>query len=75
MIGDIDGDKSITSADSLLILRRSVNIEEFTAAQDIVADADGDGNITSGDALYVLRYSVKIKDDTKIGETVMLEAS
>ena len=75
IIGDVDDDNKITSADGLLILRRSVDIEKFTAAQEKTADVDEDSEITSIDALYVLRYSVGLKDNTKAGETVMLKVS
>lgn len=68
VFGDMDGDKNITSADSLLILRRSVNLESFTDSQKFFADVDGDGNITSADALEVLRSSVSLPTQTKTGK-------
>ena len=75
IFGDIDGDGKITSADSLFILRCSVNLENFTDEQEMLADVDGDGKITSADALFVLRCSVGLKDNTKAGETIILKAS
>ena len=70
MMGDVDGGDNITSADALLILRRSVGLENFTKTQDYISDVDGDGKITSADSLAVLRYSVKLPSDGKVGEKV-----
>ena len=68
-IGDLDNDGRITSADSLLILRQSVSLENFTDEQFILADIDGDNKITSADALEVLRNSVGFKS-YNIGDTI-----
>ena len=67
--GDVDDDKSITSLDSLLILRKSVMLEEFTDKQTKLADVDGDNSITSSDALEVLRSSIGL-DSYDIGSKV-----
>lgn len=69
-MGDIDGDGKITSADSLLILRASVKLENFTDNQNKLADVDKDGNISSSDAPLVLRYSVGFKDNDYIGKVL-----
>ena len=55
VLGDIDGDGKVTAADSRLILRASVGLEEIDAN---VADMDGDGKVTSSDARLALRESV-----------------
>lgn len=68
--GDLDDDGAITSADSLLILRASVKLENFNEVQTKLADVDSDGNISSADALEVLRYSVKLPTTGKTGETM-----
>lgn len=65
--GDIDGDGRITSADSLLILRQSVSLENFDDVHKELADVDRDGVITSADALEVLRYSVGLPSGGNIG--------
>ena len=62
-IGDVNGDGTIDSADSLFILRASVGLENITDEQIKLADADGDGKITSADSLAVLRASVGLYDD------------
>ena len=60
--GDVDGDGIITSNDALLVLRYSVQLEEFD--EDIVeqADVNGDGKADSSDSLSILRYSVGLRD-------------
>ena len=61
--GDLDGDGKVTSADALLVLRASVNLEKFDAEKTKLADVDGDGAITSSDSLFILRNSVGLKDN------------
>ena len=66
--GEIDDDGEITSADSLMILRQSVGLENFNDAKRALADVDNDGKITSADALEVLRYSVGLQINGNTGE-------
>lgn len=61
--GDVDRDGTITSADSLLILRQSVGLENFNELTLTLADVDNDKDITSSDALEVLRYSVQLPSE------------
>ena len=61
--GDLDGDGKVTSADALLVLRASVNLEKFDNTKTKLADVDGDGVITSSDSLFILRNSVGLKDN------------
>ena len=68
ILGDVDGDGIITSADSLLILRQSVQLENFDDLHLNLADVDNDGSVTSADALEVLRYSVGLPTKGNIGE-------
>ena len=56
--GDVDGDKSVTSNDALMILRYSVGLQSFNSAQKKAADVNGDDIIDSADALSVLRQSL-----------------
>lgn len=65
--GDIDNDDKITSADSLLILRQSVKLEDFEELQCTLSDVDDDGIISSADALEVLRYSVQLETESRAG--------
>ncbi len=70
LLGDVNNDSVIDSADALIILRAAVQLEKFDEQTTKLADVDGDSDITSGDSLYVLRYSVGLKDDYKIGEAL-----
>lgn len=63
IMGDVDGDGSITTVDSLLVLRKSVGLENFDDNQLKAADVDGDGLITSSDSLFILRYCVGFADE------------
>ncbi|MBE6717224.1 MAG: hypothetical protein E7573_09935 [Ruminococcaceae bacterium] len=61
ILGDLDFDDSITSADARLALRASVNLEKLSELQFLAADADGDSAITSADARLILRASVGLE--------------
>lgn len=58
LMGDVDGDGKITSADARIALRAAVGMENLTDKQKMAADMDGDGNITTSDARDILRKSV-----------------
>ena len=74
--GDVDGSGKIDSADALSILRASVSLETYTAAQTAQADVDGDNSITSSDALLVLRGSVGLTDsNSKAGQTFVFSGN
>ncbi|MBQ1389172.1 MAG: leucine-rich repeat protein [Clostridia bacterium] len=70
IIGDIDGDASITASDALFILRASVDLEEIPQEKFAIADVDEDNVITSSDALNVLRASVGLSASENIGRAV-----
>ncbi len=63
LLGDVDGDKEVTSNDARDILRAAVHLEEFTDEKKLVADIDGDGNVSSSDARDALRISVGLDDE------------
>lgn len=75
ILGDVSGDNVADSADAVLILRASVNLEEFTPKQNFLGDVNGDGEPNSSDALEVLRYSVDLPVTDNIGESVELTAA
>ena len=59
ILGDVNGDSQVTSADARLVLRVSVRLETLTdAAAEASADYNGDGNITSADARLILRAAI-----------------
>ena len=70
LLGDVNNDRVIDSADALLILRRSVDLDEFDDLQNLLGDVDFDKEYTSADALADLRYSVDLIDNPKIGTEV-----
>ena len=71
ILGDVNNDGSVDSADALMILRNSVGLEEFDDTQRFLGDVnEDDENIDSSDALAVLRYSIGIIDMEKIGTHV-----
>ena len=70
LLGDVDGDGNITSADALTILRASVGLSSLSPEQTKLADVDGDGNVTSADALLVLRHSVGLSSNENIGKPI-----
>ena len=68
IIGDVDLDGNVTSADALMILRKSVGLEEFSTIQMLLGDISGDDSVDSNDALDVLRYSVQLPCNERIGK-------
>ena len=58
VLGDMNGDGAITSADALLALQASVGKGDLTEKQTLAADVDHDKKVTSSDALLILQYSV-----------------
>ncbi len=56
VLGDIDGDGSVTSDDAVYLLRYTLFPEQYPV--ESFADFDGDTNITSDDAVYLLRYTL-----------------
>ena len=60
LLGDVDFDGSVTSADARLALRRAVGLESFENGSRtfIAADMDLDGEVTAEDARLILRNAV-----------------
>ena len=61
LIGDVDGNGTLTANDARKVLRASVKLETLTAEQFEAADTDFNGLITANDARKVLRASVKLE--------------
>ncbi len=64
MMGDADGDKTISASDARAVLRYSARIEPSDNVDMLVVDADQDGSITASDARTVLRVSAKLEKFT-----------
>lgn len=63
MLGDVNNDGEVTSADALAILKHSVGMEKLKGVDLLVADINGDGDVTSADALLALKRSVGMLDE------------
>lgn len=73
IMGDVDNDGKVTTADSLIVLRNSVGLHELDDIRLIAADVDSDGIVTSSDSLFILRYCVGFVDeDVYIGTKIDL---
>ncbi len=61
-IGHINDDGKITAADARLVLRYSVELEQFTDLQMLAAQTNDDGKINAADARNILRHSVELEN-------------
>ena len=57
-LGDVNGDGKMTPADSTVILRAYVGLDEVTSAEKTSADTNGDGKLTPADSTLILRAYV-----------------
>ena len=62
VLGDIDGDGNVSSADARLALRASVKLETLNAEETLAADVEHDNTIAASDARIILRGSVNLDD-------------
>lgn len=60
ILGDIDGNGSITVSDARSVLRAAVNLDTLTGAKFIAADIDFNNSITVSDARSILRAAVSL---------------
>ena len=63
LLGDVDLDGKIRSADAGCILQSLVHIRSLTPTQEKAADVNLDSQVRSQDASYILQYIVHIIDD------------
>ncbi len=70
ILGDLDRDGQIMSADALAALRFSVGIGEVSADDLKISDIDDDKSVTSADALEILRFSVGSSNNERIGKPI-----
>ena len=64
MLGDVDGNKSVTAADARLALRAAVGLETYPAGtrEFLAADVDLSETLTAADARLILRRAVGFTD-------------
>ncbi|MBQ3417584.1 MAG: InlB B-repeat-containing protein [Ruminococcus sp.] len=72
IIGDVDGDGTVTIIDATYIQRHLASIPIPFEINDKVADTDGDGNVTIIDATMIQRYLASLPYEGKIGEEIEL---
>lgn len=60
LLGDLDGDGTISVGDSRIVLNYSVGNETPSARQFVLSDVDGDGTVTVADSRHVLRYATAL---------------
>ena len=58
LLGDTDGDGSITVSDALLAMRAAIGAINLDAAAALRADMDGNGSVSAADALAILRLAL-----------------
>lgn len=65
LLGDVNGDGSVSASDARTALRYSVGLEKVTPDRLPYMNCDGNDSITAADARIILRTSVGL-EDTKI---------
>ncbi|MBR6780085.1 MAG: leucine-rich repeat protein, partial [Clostridia bacterium] len=60
VLGDINGDGEVATADARLVLRKAVNLETFDNAQNVAANVDNNKEVGVADARMILRASVNL---------------
>ena len=59
LLGDVDGDGTITTADSAAVLRSAAEIVTLNAEERACADVNGDGAVDTMDAVQILQYAAE----------------
>lgn len=70
IIGDVDGDGSITVQDATMIQNVLANISEPGDSYTEAGDVDNDGEVTSNDATLILRYKAELIPSLPFGPNV-----
>ncbi len=66
LMGDVNNDGAVNSADALCVLRHSVALTTLEGTDFVAADLDASGIVNSTDALTILRVSVGLDDLGKL---------
>ena len=59
LLGDVDNDGAVTTADSAALLAASAELTELDADAAAAADVNGDGVADTGDAALILEYAAE----------------
>ena len=65
LLGDVDMDGIVDTADATLILRQLAELQELSADQQKVADVDRNGKIETFDVQKILEYVAKLAEQPK----------
>ena len=58
IIGDLDGNKTVTQDDAVYLLLHTMFGEMFYPINDMPADMDGNGVVNQDDAIYLLLHTM-----------------
>lgn len=70
LLGDVDGDDSVTILDATYIQRHLASIPILFAFNNDIADTDEDGSVTILDATYIQRWLASLPSNKKIGKPI-----
>ncbi|MGN0275827.1 MAG: NPCBM/NEW2 domain-containing protein [Hominisplanchenecus sp.] len=59
LLGDVDGDGAVTTADSAAVLRSAAELDTLSAEAAASADVNGDGAADTSDAVMILQYAAE----------------
>ena len=59
LLGDVDGDGTITTSDSAELLKASAELSTLSAEAEASADVNGDGAADTSDAALILQYAAE----------------
>ncbi len=68
LLGDVDGDKTVTTKDARLALRAAIGLDTPSAEAKAAADVTGDLKVQTDDARIILRASIGLMRLTKDGK-------
>ncbi len=57
LIGDVNDDGKVNSADAVYLLRHTMRASKYPISQS--GDMQGDGKVNSADAVYLLRHTMR----------------
>ena len=59
LLGDVDGDGTVTTGDSAKLLQANAEISSLSAEEAASADVNGDGTADTSDAVLILQYAAE----------------
>lgn len=68
LLGDVDGDKTVTTKDARLALRAAIGLDTPSAEAKAAADVTGDLKVQTDDARIILRAAIGLMRLTKDGK-------